>query len=113
MKGYYSRFQREWPLLNIKCYIRVSKRRIVHFSKSSWTTKNGLKSSFLGFINRKTAQNDHNKILYMIMGLEKFHDLNPFGSNELCDHFGMVTWEFIERIVPGRNLPYEVFFVQL
>jgi hypothetical protein len=31
-------------------------------------TKSGLKSTVWGFINRETAQNDHNKILYMIMG---------------------------------------------
>jgi hypothetical protein len=76
-------------------------------------TKSGLKSSVLGFINQETAQNDHNKVLYMIWRWKKFHDLNPFGDRKLCDHFAMVTWEFIERIAPSRNLPYEVFFVQL
>ncbi len=30
-------------------------------------TKNGLRSSVFGFINRETAQNDHDKILYMIL----------------------------------------------
>ncbi len=35
---------------------------------SDQNTKNGLKSSVLGFINRETAQNHHNKILYMILG---------------------------------------------
>ncbi len=34
-------------------------------------TKSGLKSSVLGFINRKMAQNGHNKILYMILGIPK------------------------------------------
>ncbi len=31
-------------------------------------TKSCLKSSVLGFINQETAQNDHNKILYTILG---------------------------------------------
>jgi hypothetical protein len=30
-------------------------------------TISGLKSSVLSFINQETAQNDHNKILYMIL----------------------------------------------
>jgi hypothetical protein len=49
----------------------------------------------------------------MILGLKKFHGLNPSGDSKLCDHFAMVTWEFIVRIAPGGNLPYEGFFVQL
>ncbi len=36
----------------------------------------GLKSSFLSFIYREMAQNDHNKILYMILSWKKFHGLN-------------------------------------
>ena len=89
---------------------RVQRRKSEDFDQN---TKSGLKSSVLGFINRETAQNDHNKILYMILGLKKFHGLNPSAHSIFCDHFAMVTWEFIERIAPGRNLPYEVFFVQL
>ena len=45
-------------------------------------TKNGLKSSVSDFINRETAQNDHNKILYMILGWKKFHGLNPSGDRK-------------------------------
>jgi hypothetical protein len=67
----------------------------------------------LGFINRETAQNDHNKILYMILGLKKFHGLNPSGNSKLRDHFAMVTWEFIVRMAAIGNILCEVFFVQL
>ena len=49
----------------------------------------------------------------MIKRWKKFHGLNPSGDSKLCDHFAMVTWEFFVGIAPGRNLPYEVFFVQL
>ena len=49
----------------------------------------------------------------MILRWKKIHGLSPSGDSNLCDHFAMVTWEFIERIAPGRNLPYEVFFVHL
>ena len=76
-------------------------------------TKSGLKSSVLGFINRETAQNDHNKILYMILRWKKFHGLNPSGDSKLCDHFAMVTREFIVGMAAIENLPYGVFFVQL
>jgi hypothetical protein len=67
----------------------------------------------LGFINRETAQNDYNKILYIIMGLKKFHGLNPSGHSKLCDHFAMVTREFIVGMAAIGNLSYGVFFVQL
>ena len=76
-------------------------------------TRSGLKSSVLGFINRETAQNDHNKILHMILRWKKFHGLNQSGDCKLCDHFAMVTWEFIVDMVAIGNLPYEVFFVHL
>jgi hypothetical protein len=42
-----------------------------------------------------------------------FYGLKQSGDSKLCDHFAMVTWEFFVGIAPGRNLPYEVFFVQL
>ena len=76
-------------------------------------TKSGLKSSVLSFINQETAQIDHNKILYMILRWKKFHGLNPSGDSKLCDHFAMVTWDFIVRTAAIGNLPYGVFFVQL
>ncbi len=76
-------------------------------------TKNGLKSSVSGFINRETAQNDHNKILYMILGWKKFHGLKPSGGSKLCDHFAMVTLELFVRMAAIGNLLYEAFFVQL
>ncbi len=46
-------------------------------------TRSGLKSSVLGFINRERAHNDHNKILYMILGLKNFYGLNPSGGSKL------------------------------
>jgi len=39
--------------------------------------------------------------------LEISYHLFFFGP--LIRVLGGVTWEFIERIAPGRNLPYEVF----
>jgi hypothetical protein len=44
-------------------------------------TKSGLKSSFLGFINRQTAQNGGNWFLYMILRWKNFYGLNPFGHS--------------------------------
>ena len=76
-------------------------------------TKNGLKSSFLGLIDRETTRNDHNKILYTILGWKKFHGLNPSGDSKLCDHFAMVTWEFFVRMAAIGNILYEVIFVYL
>ncbi len=40
-------------------------------------TKNCQKSSVLGFVNRETAQNNHNKILYMILGYKNHPIIIP------------------------------------
>ncbi len=76
-------------------------------------TKSGLKSSVFGFINRETAQNDHNEILYMILRWKLFSGLDPSGDIRLCDHFAMVTREFIVGMAAIGNLQYGAFFVQL
>jgi hypothetical protein len=75
----------------IQSFWTVQSRKSGDFDQN---TKNGLKSSFLSFINRKTAQNDHNRNLYMILSGKKIHGLDSSGESKLCDHFAMVTWEF-------------------
>jgi hypothetical protein len=41
--------------------------------------------------------------------MKTFLWFGPFVTGILCDFFAMVTWEFIERIALGRNLPNDVF----
>ena len=44
----------------------------------------------------------------MILRWKKLHGLNPSGDSKLCDHFAMVTWEFLW----GRS-PVETFHMEL
>ena len=94
----------------IRSHRRGQSRKSGDFDQN---TKNGLKSSFLSFINRETAQNDGNKILYSILRQIFFYGLHPSGTSILCVHFAMVTWEFFVRMAVIGNLPYGVFFVYL
>jgi hypothetical protein len=51
----------------IQGFRRGQSQKVYSIDDFDKNTKNGLKSSFLSFIYRETAQNDANKILYTIV----------------------------------------------